>query len=113
MSGTGKLHFIATRENPGGRERREYPKLLLRVTRLIHTEAPRFWELAEVVGKWVWITFPEKQPREVTRVMSELGFHWNNIRQCWQHPCGTIAPRTPRDPRIKYGSYFAADVKPG
>jgi hypothetical protein len=79
---------------------------------LLQTEAPRFWELAEVVGKWVWITFSEKQPREVTAVLSELGFHWNNTRQAWQHPCGTIAERTPRDPRTKYGSYFAADQKP-
>ena len=84
-----------------------------KVLTLIHSEAPRFWELAEVVGQWVWITFTDKQPREVTMTLSELGFHWNNLRQCWQHPCGTIAPRTPRDPRIKYGSYFAADVKPG
>ena len=26
----------------------------------------------------------------VTRVLAELGFHWNNTRQAWQHPCGTI-----------------------
>jgi hypothetical protein len=82
-----------------------------RVLVLLRAEAPRFWELAEVVGKWVWITFTDKQPREVTMALSELGFHWNNIRQCWQHPCGTLAVRTPRDPRIKYGSYFAADLK--
>ncbi len=83
-----------------------------KVLNLLHTEAPRFWEVCEVVGKWVWITFTEKQPREVTMVLAELGFHWNNTRQAWQHPCGTLAERTPRDPRIKYGSYFPADVKP-
>ena len=83
-----------------------------KVLNLLHTEAPRFWELAEVVGKWVWITFTEKQPREVTTALSELGFHWNNTRQAWQHPCGTLAERTPRDPRSKYGSYFVADQKP-
>ncbi len=82
-----------------------------KVLTLLHTEAPKFWELAEVVGKWVWITFTKKQPREVTAALSELGFHWNNFRRCWQHPCGTLAPRTPRDPRLKYGSYFAADQK--
>lgn len=82
------------------------------VLQLIQSKAPRFWELAEVVGKWVWITFTDKQPREITSQLSELGFHWNNTRQAWQHPCGTIAERTPRDPRIKYGSYFPADQKP-
>jgi len=82
-----------------------------RLLTLLRTQAPRFWEVAEVVGKWVWITFTEKQPREVTMTLSEMGFHWNNIRQCWQHPCGTWIERTPRDPRIKYGSYFAADLE--
>jgi hypothetical protein len=82
-----------------------------RLLKLLRSTAPRFWDVAEVVGKWVWITFTEKQPREVTMTLSELGFHWNNIRQCWQHPCGTSSERTPRDPRNKYGSYFAADME--
>ena len=77
---------------------------------LLRTETPRFFELAEVVGKWVWITFTDKQPSEVTRVLAELGFHWNNTRQSWQHPCGTL-PVEPANynPRKRYGSYFAAD----
>ena len=82
------------------------------VLTLLRTVAPKFWEFAEVVGKWVWITFSEKQPREVTAALSELGFTWNSVRQCWQHHGGTIAPRTPLDPRTKYGSYFPADIKP-
>jgi hypothetical protein len=80
---------------------------------LIRAEAPRFWELAEVVGKWVWIQFAEKQPNQITRVLAELGFHWNHARQTWQHPCGTIADeRATYDPRQRYGSYFAADLEP-
>ena len=80
---------------------------------LLHNKAPRFFELAEVVGKWVWITFTEKQPSEVTRVLAELGFHWNYSRQLWQHPCGSITEeRASYDPRKRYGSYFAADQKP-
>ncbi len=71
---------------------------------------PRFFEIAEVVGKWVWIQFTEKQPSEITRVLAELGFHWNNTRQTWQHPCGTIPfEHATYDPRKRYGSYFAAD----
>jgi hypothetical protein len=66
-----------------------------------------------VVGKWVWVQFDGKQPATVTNVLSELGFHWNNTRQAWQHPCGTIADeRADYDPRKRYGSYFAADVNP-
>ena len=80
---------------------------------LLRSETPNFFELAEVVGKWVWIQFTEKQPSEVTRILAELGFHWNNTRQTWQHPCGTIPDeRATYDPRRRYGSYFAADQKP-
>ena len=76
---------------------------------LLKRETPKFFELAEVVGKWVWIQFADKQPSEVTCVLAELGFHWNNTRQTWQHPCGTVADdRANYDPRKRYGSYFAA-----
>jgi hypothetical protein len=82
-----------------------------RVLELLQAEAPRFWELAEVVGKWVWIQFEDKQPSEITMVLSQLGFHWNNRRQVWQHPCGQLIGSTMYDPRRKYGSYFPADQK--
>ena len=91
-----------------------------RVNRSLDTEtllavlrgrSPRFFELAEVIGKWVWIQFEQKQPPAVTRTLAELGFHWNYARQSWQHPCGTIVQeRASYDPRRRYGSYFAADV---
>jgi precorrin-6B methylase 1 len=64
-----------------------------RVLACCKTKAPRFWEMAEVVGKWVWIQFDEKQPPQITAELSELGFHWNNRRQVWQHPCGQIMDR--------------------
>ena len=80
---------------------------------LLHTEAPRFYELAEVVGKWVWIAFTEKQPPQVTSVLAQLGFHWNNKRQVWQHPCGPVTvDASPDDPRAKYGSHHPADLQP-
>jgi hypothetical protein len=71
---------------------------------LLQTEAPKFYDLAQVVGKWVWIQFAEKQPPQVTAVLAQLGFHWNNKRQCWQHPCGVLTEGSPDDPREKYGS---------
>ncbi len=76
---------------------------------LLRKETPRFWEMAEVVGKWVWIQFEDKQPPEITGVLSQLGFHWNNRRQVWQHPCGQITDSANYDPRRRYGSYFPAD----
>jgi hypothetical protein len=66
--------------------------------------------LAEVVGKWIWIQFDGKQPRQITAALAELGFHWNYRRQLWQHPCGTITPSSNQDPRRKYRSYFPADL---
>jgi hypothetical protein len=79
---------------------------------VLQNETPNFFEIAEVVGKWVWIQFSDKQPPPVTRVLAELGFHWNTTRQTWQHPCGTIPDeRATYDPRRRYGSYFPAQQK--
>ena len=91
------------------RANRQLP--LNRVLELLHTEAPQFFSLAEVVGKWVWIQFDDKQPREVTSILAELGFHWNNTRQSWQHPCGVLTLRSEFNPRDKYPSYFPADAQ--
>ena len=93
-------------------KRREYRTLPTEsVLSLLRTEAPRFYELAEIVGNWIWIQFEDKQPHEVTAALSQLGFHWNNKRQAWQHPCGKFTFSTPQDPREKYGSRFAADTQ--
>src|ERR1035437_1753761 len=67
---------------------------------LLRRETPKFFELAEVVGKWVWIQFDRKQPVTVTAVLSELGFHWNNKRQSWQHPCGLFRDQSVRFDQI-------------
>lgn len=73
--------------------------------------SPRFFELAEVVGRWVWIQFAQQPEVETRRQLAQLGFHWNNTRQAWQHPCGVFRDRRIRfDPRRKFGSYFAADM---
>ena len=93
-------------------KRREYRSLpTASVLSLLRTEAPRFFEIAEIVGNWVWIQFEDKQPREVTAALSQLGFHWNNKRQAWQHPCGKFSLSTQGNPRDKYGSRYAADIQ--
>src|SRR5206468_12146864 len=88
------------------RKNRELP--VESVIDLIQKEAPRLFELAEVVGKWVWIQFKEKQHLKVTAQLAELGFHWNNRRQVWQHPCGAVTEGTQHDPREKYQTCFPA-----
>ena len=83
------------------------------VLALIRSEAPNLWDLAQVVGKWIWIQFSEKQPPEVTAVLAQLGFHWNNKRQVWQHPCGPVTvDASPDDPRTKYGAFHPSDAQP-
>jgi hypothetical protein len=81
---------------------------------LLKAQLPRQYELAEIVGKWIWLEFPAASHRAATSVLMRLGFHWNQRRGVWQHPCKACAPFAahPQDPRAKYGSYFAADLKP-
>ena len=79
---------------------------------LLRSEAPSLYDIAEVVGKWVWIEFPDKQPPQITSQLAQFGFHWNNNRQVWQHPCGILTDGSPDNPREKYGSLFAADAQP-
>jgi hypothetical protein len=83
-----------------------------RLLSLLERETPMFFELAEVVGKWVWIQFGGKQPAAVTRILAELGFHWNNARQSWQHPCGLFRDKASRiDPRRKYACHPAKAIR--
>ena len=81
-----------------------------RVLELLRRWMPAQYDLAEVVGKWGWITFPEPPAEQIRGQLSQFGFHWNNVRKCWQHPCGQFATEgSNADPRQKYGSHFAAD----
>ncbi len=84
------------------------------VLELLRRELPSQYELAEIVGKWIWLEFPKASQRAATNALHRLGFHWNQRRSVWQHPCGACAPFAthPQDPRSKYGSYFAADIQP-
>ena len=72
---------------------------------------PAQLELAEVVGRWVWITFPEPPLERVRADLSQLGFHWNNTRKCWQHPCGQTLPRGQQEPREKYSVWFPSAIE--
>ena len=107
----GQLSSKTQRDSLHHNSSRELPTQ--KVLELLKAQLPRQYELAEIVGKWVWIQFDQKQPATVTSVLSELGFHWNSKRQSWQHPCGIFRDQSsPIDPRMKYGSRLAADVKP-
>jgi hypothetical protein len=71
---------------------------------------PAQYDLAEVVGKWVWVTFPEPPAERIRADLSQMGFHWNNTRKCWQHPCGETLPRGTQEPREKYNVWFPSSI---
>lgn len=83
-----------------------------KVLALLQQRDHRLWELAQVVGKWVWIAFSEQPPAEARQTLAQLGFHWNRTRQAWQHPGGQFRMSSSGDPRDKYQSYHPADMSP-
>lgn len=65
-------------------------------------DMPEIWGQAKVVGKWVWLEFNVPPLKEIRGKLKELGFHWNSVRKCWQHPCGESRGHSRGDPREKY-----------
>ena len=84
------------------------------VLNYLRTRLPRQYEIAEVVGKWVWLDVSPARKPNLASLLWALGFHWNQRRGVWQHPCGSFNPFGihPADPRAKYRSYFPADILP-
>ena len=85
-----------------------------RVLELLRKWLPEVYGLAEVVGKWVWLDVSPGRKPALAKVLWALGFHWNQRRGVWQHPCGRFDPlgSHPTDPRAKYRCYFPADILP-
>jgi hypothetical protein len=84
------------------------------VLNYLRARLPKQYELAEVVGKWVWLDVsPGRKPAPASLLWA-LGFHWNQRRGVWQHPCGSFDPlgSQPTDPRLSYRPYFPADRQP-
>ena len=81
-----------------------------KVLALLQQQDRRLWEMAEVVGKWIWVSFSEQPAPTVRQTLAQLGFHWNRSRQSWQHPCGQFRLSSAGDPHEKYQSYQPAAV---
>jgi len=58
---------------------------------------------AHVVGRWVWIRFPEKPDAETRAALKAVGFRWVPRRGEWAHNCGHPSTRGTCNPRWKYG----------
>jgi hypothetical protein len=77
---------------------------------LLRDTLPSIARRATVVGSWVWLSF-DTAPEPTTRAqISQLGFHWNNTRQVWQHPCGKFTFGSKSDPRDNYATKPAMEA---
>ncbi len=85
-----------------------------KVLGVLKAQLPQQYELAEIVGKWVWLDFPKVSHRAAANTLWRLGFHWNQRRCVWQHPCGAFTPYAshPGEPRAKYGSQSVTHFQP-
>jgi hypothetical protein len=81
-----------------------------KVLQMLQTASPDLFRVAEVVGKWIWVSFTEQPAAEVRQQLAQLGFHWNRERQAWQHPCGQFRLSSAGDPRDRYTSHRPADM---
>ena len=81
-----------------------------KVLQMFQTASPELFRVAEVVGKWIWVSFTEQPAAEVRLQLAQLGFHWNRTRQAWQHPCGQFRLSSAGDPRERYSSTRPADM---
>jgi hypothetical protein len=63
-----------------------------KVLNYLRTRLPQQYGLAEVVGKWVWLDVSPARKPGLASLLWALGFHWNQRRGVWQHPCGKFQP---------------------
>jgi proteasome lid subunit RPN8/RPN11 len=65
------------------------------VLNYLRQRLPNHYELAEVVGKWVWLDVSPTGKPALAKLLWTLDFHWNQRRGGWQHPCGKFDPLEP------------------
>ncbi len=58
---------------------------------------------ADIVGRWIWVTFAEKPTTEIRQALKDFGFHWSPRRNKWAHNCGHPTRAGKQNPYIKYG----------
>ena len=67
--------------------------------------------LAEVVGRWVWLTFPDKPEATIRESLRAFGFRWIPRRGRWAHNCGHPCRAGVGDPRHKYPVYSVDQMR--
>ena len=95
-----------TETDPQSERRRNRYRSASWVLERLQSERPDVWARAYVVGRWVWVEFPDDaRPDEATRdFLKRTGFSWSRNRRAWQHCGGVPRPRASHDPRFVYGA---------
>ncbi len=57
---------------------------------------------AELVGRWVWVTFDSKPNAEIRQELKDFGFRWSPKRGKWAHNCGHPSRSSTGNPWLKY-----------
>jgi hypothetical protein len=68
---------------------------------------------AELVGRWVWVTFTDKPAPEIRAALIRAGFRYSGKRRAWAHWC-CVAPKRRGcdvDPRSLHGSIGLSDIE--
>jgi len=47
-----------------------------------------WFDTAEVVGRWVWLSFSSKPSADIRQELKDYGFRWIAKRGRWAHNCG-------------------------
>ena len=58
---------------------------------------------ADVVGRWVWVTFAAKPNADIRQALKDYGFRWSSRRHKWAHNCGHPTKPGKINPYVKYG----------
>lgn len=59
---------------------------------------------ADIVGRWVWVSFDTKPSADVRQLLKDYGFRWSSRRGEWAHNCGHPSRSGHCIPRVKYGA---------
>lgn len=67
---------------------------------------------AELVGRWVWLTFDAKPDEGIRQALKEAGFYWSPRWGSWVHNCGHPTKPGKGNPRHKYPVCAVSDLEP-
>lgn len=76
----------------------------------LKNDLPDVWEIAKVVGRWVWVEFPMKPSADVREKLCDMGFIWNRKRAAWQHACGVFRHHANHNPQFTYSVIDAPEL---